>query len=114
MIDHPASSPAAGDVGARGSTPAAGTTAWERAKQGWPARYPIVQFPNAPLLVAFAGLLVAVLTEGSLHGYARAVFFGGLAVWAWLEVTDGVNWPRRVLGGAGLGYFVVAVGQSLA
>jgi hypothetical protein len=37
-----------------------------------------------------------------------------LAVWAWLELTDGANWARRVLGGAALGYFVAAVGQSLA
>jgi hypothetical protein len=28
-------------------------------------------------------------------------------------LTDGVNWPHRVLGAAGLGYFVVAVGQGL-
>ena len=32
---------------------------------------PVAQAPNAPLLVAFAALLVAALTDGSVHAYAR-------------------------------------------
>ena len=72
-----------------------------------------MQFPNAPLLVAFGGWLVAALTDGSVHAYARAVFYVGLAVWAWEELTSGVNWARRALGAAGLVYVVIKVGAAL-
>ena len=72
-----------------------------------------MQFPNAPLLVAFGGWLVAALTDGSVHAYARAVFYVGLAVWAWGELTSGVNWARRALGAAGLVYVVIKVGAAL-
>lgn len=87
-------------------------TAWERAQHGWPASYPIVQFPNAPLIVAVAGLLVAMTVSGSLSGYGQAVFYAAAAVWAWLELTDGVNLPRRVLGAAGLAFVVAKVGAA--
>ena len=42
-----------------------------------------------------------------MHDVATAVFFMGLTVWAYLELTDGVNWFRRALGVAGLVYVLV-------
>jgi hypothetical protein len=86
---------------------------WRRGQRGWPARFPLVQFPNAPLLVALGGSLVAALTDGSAHSYARAVFYAGLAAWAWEELADGANWVRRALGAGGLVYVVVKVGAAL-
>jgi hypothetical protein len=72
-----------------------------------------VQFPNPPLLVALGALGVAALTDGSVHSYAQATFYAGLAAWAWLEVADGANWLRRGLGAAGLAYVVVRVGAEV-
>jgi len=72
-----------------------------------------MQFPNAPLLVALAGLLVGAATDGSAQAYARAVFYAALAAWAWSELASGVNWARRVLGAAGLVFVVVKVGAAL-
>jgi hypothetical protein len=86
---------------------------WRRAQRGWPASFPLAQFPNAPLLVALGGLLVAALTDDSVHSYARAVFYAGLAAWAWEELADGANWVRRALGAGGLIYVVVKVGAAL-
>jgi len=86
---------------------------WQRAHRGWPASYPLVQFPSLPLIVAVSGLIVAMLTSGSAHDYAQAAFYGALGVWAWLEGTSGVNWPHRVLGAAGFVYVVVHVAQAL-
>jgi hypothetical protein len=86
---------------------------WRRGQRGWPASFPLAQFPNAPLLVALGGWLVAALTEGSVQDYARAAFYAGLAAWAWEELADGVNWVRRVFGVAGLVYVVVKVGAAL-
>jgi hypothetical protein len=71
---------------------------WRRGQLGWPQRFPIAQFPNAPLLVAFAGDAVAALTGGGVHDAGRAVFTLGLVVWASLEIAKGANWFRRLLG----------------
>jgi hypothetical protein len=65
---------------------------------GWPRRFPIVQFPNPPLLLALAGWGLAAVTDGTAHDVGRAVFTVGLGVWAWEEATDGANWFRRLLG----------------
>jgi hypothetical protein len=83
---------------------------WRRGQRGWPASFPVAQFPNAPLLVALGAWLVAALTNGSVHAYARAAFYAGLAVWAWEELAGGVNWVRRTLGACGLVYVVAKVG----
>ena len=73
----------------------------------------MVQCPNGPLLVALDGWLLAVLTDGSAHAYARATFYTGLAAWAWTELADGTNWFRRALGAGGLIYVVIKVGVAL-
>lgn len=86
---------------------------WLRGQRGWPAKFPLVQFPNAPLLLALGGWLVAVLASGSAHSHARAAFYVGLTAWAWMELVDGVNWLRRALGIAGLVYVVVKLGAAL-
>jgi hypothetical protein len=86
---------------------------WRRGQRGWPASFPVAQFPNAPLLVALGAWVVAALTDGSLHAYARAAFYTGLAAWAWLELAGGANWVRRVIGAGGLVYVVVKVGAAL-
>lgn len=86
---------------------------WRRGQGGWPARYPLVQAPNAPLLFALAGWLTAAATDGDVHAFARAAFYAGLAAWAWEELTDGVNLVRRALGAAGLVYVVIKVGEAL-
>jgi hypothetical protein len=86
---------------------------WRRGQRGWPASFPLAQFPNAPLLFALGAWVVAALTDGSLHSYARAAFYAGLAAWAWLELAGGVNWVRRALGAGGLVYVVVKVGAAL-
>ena len=86
---------------------------WRRGQRGWPAGFPVAQFPNAPLLAALGALVVATLTDGSLRHYARAAFYAALAAWAWDELARGTNWVRRALGIAGLFYVIVKVGAAL-
>jgi len=76
---------------------------WRRGQVGWPRRFPIAQFPNPPLLLAFAGWGLAAVAGGTAHDVGRAVFIVGLGVWAWGEAVAGVNWFRRLLG---VGVFV--------
>ena len=73
----------------------------------------MLQPPNLPLWIALGGLLVAVVTDGSVYAYARALFYAALTAWAWEELTSGVNWARRALGAAGLVYVVLKVGAAL-
>ena len=86
---------------------------WRRGQRGWPADFPLVQLPNAPLLVAAGGWAVAALTDGPVHTYARAIFHAGLAAWAWMELAGGANWVRRLAGAGVLGVVVVRVASAL-
>lgn len=86
---------------------------WRRAQVGWPRSYPIVQFPNAPLLLAFAGWGLAAATGGTAHDVGRAVLIIGLGVWAWLEMVSGVNLFRRVLGAGALVWIVASLAGEL-
>jgi hypothetical protein len=71
---------------------------WRRGQVGWPQGFPVAQFPNPPLLVAFAGWGLAAESDGNAHEVGRAAFMLGLAVWAWQEAMSGINWFRRLLG----------------
>ena len=77
-------------------------TCWHAFKRltqlSFPRSYPIVQFPNAPLLIAFASGLLAHHSHGHVHSYAQAVSYLSMAIWAYLELFSGVNAFRRVLG----------------
>lgn len=86
---------------------------WRRGQEGWPRSYPIAQFPNAPLLVALAGWLLAALANGAAQDTGRAIFTVGLGVWAWGEAVDGVNWFRRLLGAGALVWLVVSLAGEL-
>jgi len=64
----------------------------------FPRSYPIVQFPNAPLILAFASGLLAAHSHGREHSYAQAASYLAMAIWAYLELFEGVNAFRRLLG----------------
>jgi hypothetical protein len=65
---------------------------------GWPASFPLVQFPNPPLILAFAGGVVASMAHGAGHRDALAVSYLAMTIWAYEELVDGVNWFRHLLG----------------
>jgi hypothetical protein len=74
------------------------------AKWQWPARFPLVQFPNPPLALALLADLGARLSSGQGHRGLLALFYASLSVWAYEEARHGENWFRRALG---LGFAVV-------
>ncbi len=73
---------------------------------GWPKSFPIVQFPNAPLIIAFLAGQAATHTHGATHAYASAVSYLAMTVWAYEELVHGVNWFRHLLG---LGYAISTI-----
>lgn len=79
-----------------------------------PKRYPLVQFPNAPLLVALLAWSVGLVVTGTAQDYVSAVGVVALAAWAWLEATDGINLVRRLLGIAVLFNTVISLAHRFA
>jgi hypothetical protein len=77
-------------------------TAWRAFRRltqiSFPRSYPIVQFPNAPLILAFASGLLAHHTHGREHSYAQAISYLAMTIWAYLELFYGVNAFRMLLG----------------
>jgi hypothetical protein len=77
--------------------------------------YTVGHFPNPPLWVALAALLVARLTDdGSVvDDLARAISYVALTVWAYEEAANGVNGFRKALGIGALVLIVVAVARAV-
>jgi hypothetical protein len=78
--------------------------------------YVLAQFPNVPLAVALLGVIVSrIFDEGSTAYFvSRAFFFVGLAVWAWLELAEGVNMFRRILGAVALAWTIFMLQDDLS
>jgi hypothetical protein len=74
-------------------------------KLGWPRDFPIVQFPNAPLIVALLAGAAAAHTHDPGHAYLAAISFLAFGIWAYGELLHGVNWFRHLLG---LGFAIAA------
>jgi hypothetical protein len=85
---------------------------WRRGQQGWPRRFPIVQLPNAPLLLALSGRRLARVGSGRTHDAGLAAFTVGAGVWAWQELVEGSTWLRRVMGAAGIAWLVRDLAQN--
>jgi hypothetical protein len=80
---------------------------------GFPRRFPIVQFPNLPLIAAFLAGEAGQYLHGTDHNFARSVAYLAMTIWAYEELVRGVNWFRRLLGLAYLIILVVRVAHGL-
>lgn len=61
-------------------------------------RLSLFQAPNLPILVWLAMLALTHLTNGKLQSLVNLLGFGALFTWAWLEIFEGSNYFRRLLG----------------
>jgi hypothetical protein len=66
-----------------------------------PRSFPIIQFPNRPLIATFLTAAIARGTDGRTAAAAKLASRVALLVWAAEEVADGANWFRRMLGVSG-------------
>ena len=80
---------------------------------GFPPRFPIVQFPNLPLTVAFVAGAASKSLHGADHRYALAIAYLGMTVWAYEELVNGVNWFRHLLGAGALVWIVARLAGEL-
>lgn len=65
---------------------------------GFPAQYPLAQFPNPPLVLALLASVVGWFVSGDAQSYVTAIGIVGITVWAWQEAVAGVNLFRHALG----------------
>lgn len=79
----------------------------------WPRRYPLVQFPNAPMAAALLARVAARALHGRERATAEAVGFAAMSVWAYEEARRGDNWFRRMLGAAVLARLLTGLGARL-
>ncbi|HEX3908092.1 MAG TPA: hypothetical protein VHW92_09195 [Mycobacteriales bacterium] len=80
---------------------------------GFPARFPLVQFPNLPLILAFVLGTASRFVTGVDHNYLRAASYLAMTVWAYEELAHGSNWFRRLLGLAFVGILVTRVARAI-
>ncbi|MCA9325128.1 hypothetical protein KDA23_03635 [Candidatus Saccharibacteria bacterium] len=64
------------------------------------------QTPNVPIVGWALFRIVSWLTSGQLHRVSNLLATAFLFTWAYLELTDGVNYFRRTLGGIVLAYII--------
>jgi hypothetical protein len=59
----------------------------------------IAQMPNLPLIVwILTSILALIFTTGKINTLLDVLANGSLFTWAWLELSQGVNYFRRALG----------------
>jgi hypothetical protein len=88
--------------------------AYKRLTQlSFPQRFPIVQFPNLPLIVAFLAGEAGKFVDGSAHSYAASASYLAMTIWAYEELVHGVNWFRRLLGLTYVILLIVRVAHAL-
>lgn len=88
------------------------TNRWIKNKDGQTVFF---QPPNAPILIWF-GLTVIkpLLPENTMfYQIVTVVAFGALFTWAWLEISSGVTYLRRLLGGIVMVVSVITFANTL-
>jgi hypothetical protein len=80
---------------------------------GFPRGFPIVQFPNLPLIVAFLAGEAGRFVHGTEHTYTASVSYLAMTIWAYEELAHGVNWFRHLLGMAYAVIMIVRVAHAL-
>jgi len=79
----------------------------------FPRRFPIVQFPNLPLIVAFLAGAASTHIDGGAHSYVVSLSYLAMTIWAYEELVHGVNWFRHLLGLTYAILMVVRVAHAL-
>lgn len=88
--------------------------AYKRLTQlGFPRRFPIVQFPNLPLIIAFVASVAGRFAHGTGHTYTTSLTYLAMTIWAYEELARGVNWFRHLLGAAYVIILLTRVAHAL-
>jgi hypothetical protein len=93
------------------------SSAWRAFKHlttlGYPRRFPLVQFPNLPLITGLICGYGSRHVGGTGHAYLVAAAYLAMTIWAYEELARGTNWFRRLLGVTFMVILVVRVADGL-
>ncbi|MEO6509116.1 MAG: hypothetical protein ABIO02_04120 [Patescibacteria group bacterium] len=73
----------------------------------------IIQPPNPPLIVAISAWIISFIPIEIIHKLGRTVSTVAIIIWAYAELTKGVNWFRRLLGGVVLAFTAFSLFKQL-
>jgi hypothetical protein len=79
----------------------------------FPPSFPIIQFPNPPLIIAFVASEIGKSIHSAGRTYCLAIVFVAMSIWAYEELAHGVNWFRRLLGAAYICIIVARIAVGL-
>jgi hypothetical protein len=72
-------------------------------------KYIIAQKPNLPIIVWFITFILLKIPYLKIaHPAISLISFGAIFTWAWLEIFQGVNTFRRILGGIVMAYIIIS------
>lgn len=70
------------------------------------------QPPNLPIIVwVVSVVLQKLISNGTIYNLVSVIGFGALFTWAWLEIFQGSNYFRRILG---LVVLIMAIASQLS
>lgn len=58
----------------------------------------LIQLPNLSLIIAALGFVASKATNGIVHKLGSVVFTVAIIIWAYQEISSGINWFRKLLG----------------
>jgi hypothetical protein len=62
-------------------------------------KFIVYQRPNLPLIIFIIFYLLSLVVKTTPTIYLiKSISFGSIFVWSWLEITEGINIYRRILG----------------
>jgi hypothetical protein len=73
----------------------------------------LFQKPNKTLIAMLGGFIVMLLAHGLLGAAGETLFIITGTIWSYLELTNGINRFRKILGGVVLALIAVIVLVSL-
>jgi hypothetical protein len=73
----------------------------------------IFQFPNKYLWIMIITWPLSYFLSGYYSFLARAIFDVAAVVWAYLEIVDGANWFRNLLGIAVMATIIIGIATGL-
>ena len=74
-------------------------TLWDKFWRDDKGHVVLLQWPNIPLWGWIGSVFLSkLIVRGTVHSLLDVVAFASLSIWAWLELTEGVSYLRRLLG----------------
>ena len=73
----------------------------------------VFQSPNKPALIVLVAAVAHLFLTGQSYGWVVAIFYLFAGIWAYLEITSGVNNFRKIIGAIVMILVITSLGSQL-